>query len=216
MQIDDGMVNVDYGKIGPKNLCEILQEAHGVAHRHAASMGHWLKHRGMSWRGMSAQCEALCHSCEECMRVNASHHGMGHYVIHVGDKVGITFSFDLLFFRTSDGLEPVVQVIDNLSLKRRCAVLGAVAGVDAVLGRKLWTVLQKMFGVNAAAGVGADAVMEKTMVCDNETRLSEYVVEKLKSVMNCTLLWCIPNVHGNGICERANRTLRACPAESQT
>jgi hypothetical protein len=203
--------DVDVGdpvQYGPPTLHSLLTDAHGVAHRHATSMYHWLKHSGVDWRGMNAQCQQ--YYCEMCERVNPAQHAMQPTSIPIGDRTDTQYSCDVMFYVIKDKHHPLLVLTDNLSDEVDARALDLVGsgkapeslGVTKTGARKVFAALSEM-----CPPVG-DHIRE--LYTDNECRLSDALVRELHVKLHFRVTLSVPNVHGNGVAERSNRRLRSC------
>jgi hypothetical protein len=194
---------------GPPTLAAVLKDAHGVAHRHALSMQHWLQKHHMDWRGCLRACQNFFDACEPCMRVNPTHHSMQPTTISTGEAVNTHFSFDLMYFKVAGKNHAMCVLTDNLSTELYCRVLDvpAAANVPEALGATP-TGSRKVLA--AMIAMSPPATQPRVLYVDNECRLSDHLKRALQTELLFTIRPFVPNVHGNGVAERGNRRLRAC------
>jgi len=177
---------------------DLLQEAHGVAHRCPQTMRRWLIKRGHEVA--ASHTEWFHHSCAACQRVNhRSHHHMRSTHLPIPDNATGGWSLDYLAL--PDGLQVLI-----LSSRVSRHLLLDLISVRADAG-VIWNSIERKLlddPIFNGGGGGDDGVdlQVQWVYSDKDARHTTWLEDQFKR-RGVEFFTSIPNSHGNGAAEKA-------------
>ena len=166
---------------------DLLQQAHGVSHRHAQQMHKWLIKAGhtVGW----GHCDWWVKSCVQCQHVN---HKRAHQMVttHIPVPDTVFGGWCLDYLTLPDGVQ-VMVLVSRVSSHVILALM-SVHSCDV----DVWAVLLDRWLEHPIFNGGGRDI--EWLYMDNDARHTQWLVTQLRS-KGVTAMFSIPNTHGNSM-----------------